>query len=683
LAFQLPALIWAFEAGLTVVIVPTVALARDQEDRFRALLSKHPEGRAWSGQPLAYHSGLDEEAKRNMRGAIRSGSIPIVFASPEAVLGRLKDSLFEAARQGRLRIFAVDEAHIISQWGQQFRPEFQEIAGLRDALLAECPRDSRFRTLLMSATITAECYETCRTLFGRGGIQMVSEVALRPEPGFLICSATDEAEQKRKVFEALLNLPRPLILYTTLREHAESWDVYLRKAGFRRLRLVRGGDLSEESGDTVLSEWHNRKVDIIVATSAFGLGVDQAEVRSVVHACLPESVDRYYQEVGRAGRDGKAAVALLVSTPQDQRIAEGLATERLISVERGFERWEAMWHRKSSRGHGIYLVSLDNRPADISESSIQNAAWNSRTLVLMARAGLIEFSAHPLPEIVRTPDEDETAFEERRRKLLEQFSREKAIVIHSERHLQRAYWDEVMAQTRAELLAEDRQSLDLVRELRNLKRPLNDIFRDVYTLLEPPVRPPRLTGSCPVTRRAGTVSFRFLQPEVSNLTITAAELSDKLKRAIGPFCDPAGRLWITYDVATDERQKRRWKKSVIYLLNYLISNGVVEVSIRDGVLREEDWHQLGLRASLGFLIRTPPEAPISDPLVAELLVPRITIMDDREADNQRLEQIMRVQRPHHVIVVPRTAQHPTRPGRKVLELVPFFTIEELLNRLDS
>jgi superfamily II DNA helicase RecQ len=138
--------------------------------------------------------------------------------------------------------------------------------------------------------------------------------------------------------EAIHHLPRPLILYTTLRDHAEGRFEKLRFAGFRRLRMVRGGDLSDADGDQILRDWQNRSVDIVVATSAFGLGMDQAEVRSVVHACLPETIDRYYQEVGRAGRDGKAAAALLVSTPEDLGTAETLAKERLISVDRGFER---------------------------------------------------------------------------------------------------------------------------------------------------------------------------------------------------------------------------------------------------------------------------------------------------------------------------------------------------------
>src|SRR5262249_29245097 len=154
------------EGGLTVVVVPTVALALDQEERFRNLLRDHEQGRRWSGLSLAYHGGLDSEAKNGIRDGIRNGSLPIVFVSAEAAVGALRGPLFDAARQGRLRTFAIDEAHVVSQWGQSFRPEFQSIAGLREALLAVCPEGAAFRTLLLSATLTAESFETLRELFG-------------------------------------------------------------------------------------------------------------------------------------------------------------------------------------------------------------------------------------------------------------------------------------------------------------------------------------------------------------------------------------------------------------------------------------------------------------------------------------------------------------------------------------
>ena len=283
-----------------------MALAKDQEDRFLSLARLRNADSSQSWCPLAYHSGLDEEAKRRVRSAIRDGSLPIVFASPEAIMGPLRGPLFDAARQGRLKLFAVDEAHVIAQWGQGFRPEFQSIAGLRDALLDACPPTEQFRTLLLTATLTPDCFATLQFLFGRGNCQLISELSLRAEPGFLVSLAAHEPERISRIIEGIRYLPRPLILYTTLRRPAEEWHDRLLGAGFRRLRMVRGGDLSDEEGEAILRDWRRGAIDIIVATSAFGLGMDQAEVRSVIHACLPETIDRYYQEVGRGGRDGNA-----------------------------------------------------------------------------------------------------------------------------------------------------------------------------------------------------------------------------------------------------------------------------------------------------------------------------------------------------------------------------------------
>ncbi len=243
------------------------------------------------------------------------------------------------------------------------------MAGLRESLRLACPDAScAVRTLLLTATLTQDCHDTIRFLFGHDECQLVGELALRPEPGFLISRACVDVERDRRVLEAIRFLPKPLIVYTTLREDAERYFGLLHQALYERVRLVRGGDMSDVGAGELLRDWQRGRFDIVVATSAFGLGVDHSEVRSVIHACLPETVDRYYQEVGRTGRDGRASVALLVTSPNDWNVAESLAKERLISVNRGFERWQSMWARRNLGPDGHYIVNLNDRPPDIDQS---------------------------------------------------------------------------------------------------------------------------------------------------------------------------------------------------------------------------------------------------------------------------------------------------------------------------
>src|SRR5262249_52211360 len=192
--------------------------------------------------------------------------------------------------------------------------------------------------------------------------------------------APDPATQERWVREAVRRLPRPLLLYVSRRKHAEDWAARLRdEEQIFRLGFVHGGSGDREG---VVEKWRRNQLDIVVATSAFGLGMDKGDVRAVIHACVPETADRFYQEVGRGGRDGRASLSLAVYTDADLADAAQLNRERIITAKRGLERWEAM--RATAVDvpgrDGVYRVDLRARPSDVASDSEANLAWNLRTL---------------------------------------------------------------------------------------------------------------------------------------------------------------------------------------------------------------------------------------------------------------------------------------------------------------
>ncbi len=599
LVFQSPVFSSAFQIGLNVVVVPTVALARDQDLRFQELSTK------LSGAigTFAYHSGISDEDRRLTRRRIEEGQVRVLFASPESLMTSLRQPLFKAASQGLLNYFAVDEAHMISQWGESFRPEFQMLAGLRDLLQDACPTDRKLRTLLLTATMTADCYETLFSLFGVGQFHVVGDASLRSEIGFLIRNAANEVERHSRIEEALKELPRPLVLYTTKRDDAGRWYDQICKLGFERVALVRGGDLSDDDGDKILRDWNSGQTDIIVATSAFGLGVDQSEVRSVIHACLPESIDRFYQEVGRSGRDGRASVSLLVTTPDDERLASDLASQARIGIDRGFQRWQEMSIHGRSGPDGTYIVSLNRRPHDIDYAGPRNASWNLRTLLLMRRARLLDFRPHLPTPLERGSDEADESYLERYRLEIDRFASEVAVKLIDPTHSDRQVWEASVASARLSLRNGELQALSRTKELLALARPLNDVFAQTYTVPQIGLTPKHFNGNCPVSRTRGDVEYDsgpslecLVKPPLSS------RLESNFSRCISACRDDGGRYWILMEALPTQSLKRRSAlRQLTDFIGLCISSGVDVVSLPIALRKDLDWALLDSRSSSGFV----------------------------------------------------------------------------------
>lgn len=375
--------------GTTLVIVPTIALALDHEASSLNIADHRP--------PLAYRSGADSNVLLTDR--IREGTQGLCFASPEAACGPLKGALIAAARMGNLHALIIDEAHLVDQWGTSFRTEFQELSGLRRELLAAAPVDAGPRTLLLSATLTENSLATLETLFGDGApIRSLAAVNLRPEPDYWIATPCNATERQRRVLDALAHVPRPAILYVTEVEHAKAWLRVVRETGYRRVRMLHGGTSSNER-EEILKLWRNGALDLVIGTSAFGLGIDYQHARSILHACVPETLDRFYQEVGRAGRDGRASLSISLPADEDFGPAERLGEQKVISIDRGLVRWTSMFESAVPVGNELVAVNVNARPSvsedDIDMQGDRNTDWNVRTLTLLARAGMVELVGRP------------------------------------------------------------------------------------------------------------------------------------------------------------------------------------------------------------------------------------------------------------------------------------------------
>lgn len=397
--------------GVTIVVVPTVVLALDMERRTTD--AARSMGRELSPlQRFAYVGSLDPESKKQLRDAVRSGSQRLLYTSPEAFVSGLASAVLECARRGYLQQIVVDEAHLVDQWGTDFRPEFQTMPGLIRDAHASAPAGKKPTVVLLSATLAQQPVDLITRLFAvdEGGVDLLWGSELRTEPAYFLASHPVEEDRQRAVLEAVSCLPRPLIVYTTKVEDAEQWVIRLRAAGLSRVASITG-ESSEVQRRTVMERWRGvassgaevaTGLDVVVGTSAFGLGLDMPNVRTVIHACLPETIDRYYQEVGRSGRDGRPSVAYLCMGPGDREIAERLSEVSMIGDELGWRRWRRLLRTGEDLGGLRYRVRKSTLPTYLSEGYGRSAQWNVRTLTLMAQAGIIrmrvpQWSSRPGP----------------------------------------------------------------------------------------------------------------------------------------------------------------------------------------------------------------------------------------------------------------------------------------------
>jgi superfamily II DNA helicase RecQ len=654
--------------GSAVVIVPTVALALDQERAFRELLLRT--GRRWRSEDFAYHSGLDESKKRAIRQRISSGEQKIVFAAPESVERSLASSLYQAAEYGLITALVIDEAHVVSEWGDEFRPEFQSVAGLRRGLLraAAGSQSGTFRTLLLTATPTQDSIETLRVAFADPSrdFGVVGSPALRLEPTYWAHEFRDEDARVGAVVDAVRHVPRPALLYTTKRSDADRWESRLRAEGFRRLAVVTGETPADRRRE-VLDGWRGTPVpgrstrttryDVVIATSAFGLGVDQGDVRAVIHACIPETIDRFYQEVGRGGRDGRASLSLVLHCRGDRRVAQSVNQTKLITREKAEPRLRAMLGNAESLGQGRWEVDLAALPPQTPHKRSYNLQWNQRTINLLARAGAVEWEGQP-PKFAESSD-DEFADPEAWGAVIRLLRAD---------HTSAAFWTEV-EETRARRLASDTASLGRMNAALAASACVHRLLRDAYAATVDggvELEPAESCGGCPWCRQHG---MRFLAGGTAPVSTvrSAVELSGHLAWLIR-----APRAGVVVYRETDST----WRSKVADAVRHAVGMGAIGV-VLDGEVDEIEVGRLQNSSDCGAVfVEASSELDLRD-LSG---VPTVFLVgpDRQHHVTKELLQGGYLLPRHRLIIVPETARDPSKADRLLRDVQPHEPIESFL-----
>lgn len=303
--YQVPAVLLD---GATVVVSPLIAL---QQDQIAGLAdTRAPEA-------VAIHSQQRSSETEHNWEAVGSHEAEYIFVSPEQLAN---DEVVARLAEASVSLIVVDEAHCVSAWGHDFRPDYLRLADAFVRFGKGAPVAAL--TATASVVVRREIVERLRL---RDPLMVVGNFD-RPNLTLEVQQFLRDADKRAAVLDTVADLTGPGLLYTATRKDAERYAEALTERGIRAAVYHAGLPAAER--ESVHERFRDDDLDVVVATSAFGMGIDKPNVRFVVHASVPDSLDSYYQQIGRAGRDGEPALALLFYRAEDLGLARFFTTHR-------------------------------------------------------------------------------------------------------------------------------------------------------------------------------------------------------------------------------------------------------------------------------------------------------------------------------------------------------------------